>query len=128
MFLHTSYLQLSRGGLAPTAIGIVSTALILLFREEVFSSRHAAEWSAPNAFRAATGSTRMRWRRANILAPGFRVSDRHASFFPPSPSRIRGMIGPGKSYPVTAAQLLPNLTGIPRTAPRLQLTKNCRQK
>src|SRR2546421_9631611 len=37
-------------------------------------------------------------------------------------------IGPGKLYPVTAAQLLPNLTGIPRTAPRPQLTKNCRKK
>src|SRR5205807_10268053 len=35
-------------------------------------------------------------------------------------------IGPGKSYPVTAAQLLPNLTGIPRTAPQPQLTKNKR--
>src|ERR1044071_5514815 len=36
-----------------------------------------------------------------------------SSSFPPSPSRFCRMIGPGKSYPVTAAQLLPNLTGIP---------------
>jgi hypothetical protein len=33
------------------------------------------------------------------------------SFFPPSPSRICGTIGRGKSYPVTAAQLLPVFTG-----------------
>src|SRR2546423_14972257 len=69
----------------------------------------------------------MRWRRANILAPGFRASiDTHplsrlhrssvAAAVPVAPQNAGGTpapttIGPGKLYPVTAAQLLPNLTG-----------------
>jgi len=129
--------------LLPPSRDIASTALILLFREEVFSSRHAID--DPRSTIAATGPARMRWRRANILAPGFRVpqcathplSRLHrssvAAAVSAAPQNAGGTpatttIGPGKSYPVTAAQLLPNLTGIPRTAPRPQLTKNCRQK
>jgi hypothetical protein len=38
------------------------------------------------------------------------------------------MIGPGKLYPVTAAQLLPNLTGFLAPLHELQLTKNWGQK
>src|SRR3954451_24684726 len=73
-FCITSYLQLFREAESiPPPRDAASTALILLFREEVFSSRRPVEWPAPNAFGAATGLTRMRWRRANILAPGFRV-------------------------------------------------------
>src|ERR1700730_17066090 len=75
----------------------------------------------------------MRWTRSNILAPGFRRKLRalverkkNASvsqplndsppqqslpFFPPSPSGSCRTIGHGKSYPVTAAQLLPVFTG-----------------
>src|ERR1700730_5731874 len=103
----------------PPSRDVASTALILLFREEVFSRRHAAE--GPRSTIAAAAPARMRWKRANILASGFNPLSR---LHP----RMSSGIGPGKSYPVTAAQLLPNLTGIPRTAPQPQLTKNCRQK
>jgi hypothetical protein len=62
-----------------------------------------------------SGSWLLRIESTRILFPAFTLP-------------LRGMIGLGKSYPVTAAQLLPILTGIPRTAPRPQLTKNCGQK
>jgi hypothetical protein len=48
--------------------------------------------------------------RTNILAPGSVPAAAEITFFPPSPSLLT--IGPiGKLYPVTAAQLLPILTG-----------------
>jgi hypothetical protein len=66
---------------------------------------------------------------ANILALWLsRVFEKHASFSPPSPSKNLRRLAHGKSYPVTAAQLLPNLAGIPRTGPLIKLAKNCRQK
>jgi hypothetical protein len=49
------------------------------------------------------------------------------TFFPPSPPLAQA-IGLGKSYPVTAAQLLPILTGISRADPLIKLAKNCREK
>jgi hypothetical protein len=36
-------------------------------------------------------------------------------------------IGHGKSYPVTAALLLPNVHGISRADPRIKLAKNCKR-
>src|SRR5436190_16163186 len=90
------------------------------FREEVFSSRDLAEDRRSQT--AATGPTRMRWRRANILASGFRVRQQPDASLSRLHLRMFSEIGLGKSYPVTAAQLLPNLTGIPRTAPQPQLT------
>lgn len=44
--------------------------------------------------------------------------------FPAFTPEIVTEIGSGKLYPVTAAQLLPNFTGIPHAAPQPQLTKN----
>jgi hypothetical protein len=66
--------------------------------------------------------------RANILAPGFRrpTSETH-TFFPPSPPLAQA-IGHGKSYPVTAAQLLPIMHGISRADPLIKLAKNCGEK
>ena len=46
----------------------------------------------------------------------------------PAFTAARATIGLGKSYPVTAAQLLPNLHGISRADPLIKLAKNCRQK
>jgi hypothetical protein len=46
------------------------------------------------------------------------------TFFPPSPSGICRTIGFGKSYPVTAAQLLPISTGFLAPIHFLKLTKN----
>ncbi len=37
-------------------------------------------------------------------------------------------IGRGNSYPVTAAQLLPNVHGISRADPLIKLAKNCGEK
>jgi|SRR5213594_2199293 len=54
--------------------------------------------------------------RTNILAPGF-------AFFPPSPPKISGT-GPGKLYPVTAAQLLPICTGFLAPIHFFKLAKN----
>src|ERR1700726_2063325 len=87
-FRITSYLQLFReADLLPPSRDVASTALILLFREEVFSSHHAAEGRRSQT--AATTPARMRWRQANILASGFRVREQpDASSFPPSPPRI----------------------------------------
>jgi hypothetical protein len=65
----------------------------------------------------------MRWTGQIFWLLAFARFEKHASFSPPSPSRSRGTIGLGKSYPVTAAQLLPNLTGIPRTGPLIKLHK-----
>ena len=113
----------SRGRLAPAIAGCRVHSSHSSFREEVFSSRHHAEDRRSQT--AATGSARMRWRRANILAPGFRVPQCGTHPLSRLHPRMLSGIGPGKLYPVTAAQLLPNLTGIPRTAPRPQLTKNC---
>src|SRR3979411_3300268 len=58
----------SRGRLVPAIADAASTARILLFREEVFSSRHAGD--DPRSTIAATTPARMRWRQANILASG----------------------------------------------------------
>jgi hypothetical protein len=67
--------------------GFASTALILLFAKKFF--RAVTTQNGRRSQTAATGSTRMRWRRANILAPGFRAS-RDASSFPPSPPNLFG--------------------------------------
>jgi ADP-L-glycero-D-manno-heptose 6-epimerase len=48
-------------------------------------------------------------------------------FFPPSPSGSCRTIGRGKSYPVTAAQLLPVFTGFLAPIHFFKLAKNCRQ-
>jgi hypothetical protein len=55
--------------------------------------------------------------RTNILAPGL-------SFFPPSPPRFFGDWPNGKSYPVTAAQLLSILTGFLAPIHFSKLAKN----
>src|ERR1700736_5746996 len=60
-FRITSYLQLFREADSfPPLPDAVSTALILLFREEVFSSPHPGE--DPRSTIAATAPARMRWR------------------------------------------------------------------
>src|SRR5437016_7984035 len=71
-FRITSYLQLFREAESlPPSRDIASTALILLFREEVFSSRHPRRRSA--IIRPALQGDSNEVERANILAPGFRV-------------------------------------------------------
>jgi hypothetical protein len=55
--------------------------------------------------------------RTNILAPGF-------AFFPPSPPKFFGDWPSGKSYPVTAAQLLPIFTGFLAPIHFSKLAKN----
>lgn len=55
--------------------------------------------------------------RSNILAPGFSPSSRLHRRLP--------TIGLGKSYPVTAAQLLPILTGFLAPIHFFKLAKNC---
>jgi hypothetical protein len=66
--------------------------------------------------------------RTNILAPGFVPATAGITFFPPSPPEISG-IGPiGKSYPVTAAQLLPILTGFLAPIHFFKLAKNWIEK
>jgi hypothetical protein len=55
--------------------------------------------------------------RTNILAPGI-------AFFPPSPPEFFGDWPNGKSYPVTAAQLLPILTGFLAPIHFSKLAKN----
>ena len=49
---------------------------------------------------------------------------RHRIFFPPSPPKIFGDWPNGKSYPVTAAQLLPILTGFLAPIHFSKLAKN----
>jgi hypothetical protein len=66
--------------------------------------------------------------RTNILAPGFVPADAGITFFPPSPPKF-SRIGPiGKSYPVTAAQLLPILTGFLAPTHFFKLAKNWIEK
>lgn len=51
------------------------------------------------------------------------------TFFPPSPPKVFLGIGPiGKSYPVTAAQLLPILTGFLAPIHFFKLAKNWIEK
>ena len=49
---------------------------------------------------------------------------RHRTFFPPSPPNAFGDWPNGKSYPVTAAQLLPILTGFLAPIHFSKLAKN----
>src|SRR3989442_7091183 len=66
----------------------------------------------------------MRAGRTSILAPGFwRIGIGPPAFFPPSPPE-HPKIGVGKSYPVTAARLLPVFTGFHVPARFLELAKN----
>jgi len=60
--------------------------------------------------------------RTNILAPGFWL--RKLTFFPPSPPKEFQGLALGKSYPVTAAQLLPNCTGFLAPIHFFKLAKN----
>jgi hypothetical protein len=62
--------------------------------------------------------------RPNILAPGFRCLCGTCTFFPPSPPKFFGDWLNGKSYPVTAAQLLPVLTGFLAPIHFSKLAKN----
>ena len=102
------------------------TALILLSCEEVLPHRSCRN-SAVTDRRYRRGTNEV--DRTNILAPGFRrfASRRTHTFFPPSPLLAQA-IGHGKSYPVTAAQLLPITHGISRADPLIKLAKNCGQK
>ena len=59
--------------------------------------------------------------RTNILAPGF-------AFFPPSLPNFFGNWPNGKSYPVTAAQLLSVLTGFLAPIHFFKLAKNWIEK
>jgi len=51
-----------------------------------------------------------------------------SSFFPPSPPKVFGDWPIGKSYPVTAAQLLPVLTGFLAPIHFFKLAKNWIEK
>jgi len=62
--------------------------------------------------------------RTNILAPGFAPAVAGITFFPPSPLKIFRDWPYGKSYPVTAAQLLPIHTGFLAPIHFSKLTKN----
>jgi hypothetical protein len=53
---------------------------------------------------------------------------RHRTFFPPSPPRLFGDWPSGKLYPVTAAQLLPILTGFLAPIHFFKLAKNWIEK
>jgi len=50
------------------------------------------------------------------------------TFFPPSPPKFLGDWPNGKSYPVTAAQLLPIRTGFLAPIHFFKLAKNCIQE
>src|SRR5437660_287344 len=116
----------SRGRLAPAIAGRRVHSSHSSFSRRSFFEPPPCRRPAVIDRRYRSGSNEV--ERANILAPGFRVRQRpDASSFPPSPPNF-SEIGHGKSYPVTAAQLPPNLTGIPRTGSTDQLTKNCPQK
>jgi hypothetical protein len=66
--------------------------------------------------------------RTNILAPGFVPAVAEITFFPPSPPEFSGDWPNGKSYPVTAAQLLPILTGFLAPIHFSKLAKNWIEK
>jgi hypothetical protein len=66
--------------------------------------------------------------RTNILAPGFVSAAAEITFFPPSPPKIFEDWPNGKSYPVTAAQLLPILTGFLAPIHFSKLAKNWIEK
>src|SRR4051794_39004125 len=70
-FRITSYLQLSRGRRVVRLPRGARPQLSFFFYAKKFF-RDATPQMVPRSTTAATGSTRMRWRRANILAPGFR--------------------------------------------------------
>jgi hypothetical protein len=61
--------------------------------------------------------------RTNILAPGYDACAAR-TFFPPSPPEIFRDWPMGKSYPVTAAQLLPIHTGFLAPIHFSKLAKN----
>jgi|GEM_PF-7018093 len=65
----------------------------------------------------------MRWIGQIFWLLAYGSADAEHTFFPPSPPAHAERLAHGKSYPVTAAQLLPNLTGIPRTGPLIKLNK-----
>src|SRR5437764_7087024 len=89
------------GLVRPPSTALHRPALILLFAKKFFRSpRRTNEVN-----------------RTNILAPGF-------AFFPPSPPEFFGDWPNGKSYPVTAAQLLPSLTGFLAPIHFSKLAKN----
>src|SRR5881396_4368991 len=81
----------------------------------------AASPSSHSSFCEEVFSSRIRGTnevdRTNILAPGF-------AFFPPSLPNFFGNWPNGKSYPVTAAQLLPVLTGFLAPIHFSKLAKN----
>ena len=62
--------------------------------------------------------------RSNILAPGFRHRIHDANLPPAFTAGLCRTIGPGKSYPVTAAQLLPIRTGFLAPIHVSKLAKN----
>jgi len=92
------------------------------FCEEVFSrvALQTVGGHRPPLQRAGTNEL----DRTNILAPGFwsRVCGTHLlpAF---TPEKFRGLAH-GKSYPVTAAQLLPNCTGFLASIHFFKLAKN----
>ncbi len=69
-------------------------------------------------------------RNGNLFDPG--TLNLQLSTDPAPSSRLHRplaqAIGHGKSYPVTAAQLLPITHGISRADPLIKLAKNCREK
>ena len=81
----------------------------------------AASPSSHSSFCEEVFSSRIRGTnevdRTNILAPGF-------AFFPPSLPNFFGNWPSGKSYPVTAAQLLPIRTGFLAPIHFSKLAKN----
>ena len=86
------------------------------FCEEVFSVVATSLWGVTRRAQR-DGYRPNEVDRTNILAPGF-------AFFPPSPPKFFRDWPIGKSYPVTAAQLLPILTGFLAPTHFFKLAKN----
>jgi hypothetical protein len=98
-------------------------ALILLFAKKFFRAvAVVAVFAAANAGRLTQPPLQPNEvDRTNILAPGF-------ALFPPSLPNFFGNWPNGKSYPVTAAQLLPILTGFLAPIHFPKLAKNWIEK
>ena len=94
-------------------------ALILLFAKKFFRL-YTSLWGVTRRAQR-DGYRPNEVDRTNILAPGF-------AFFPPSPPKFFRDWPIGKSYPVTAAQLLPILTGFLAPIHFSKLAKNWIEK
>src|SRR5215472_8166103 len=116
--------SIRRPEIAATARHIAQLSFFFL-RRSFFALRCSRDRRSRLAAITDRGYSTNEVDRTNILAPGFMMPGRHRTFVPPSPPRFSG-IGPnGKSYPVTAAQLLPILTGFLAPIHFFKLAKNC---